>query len=301
LLVVKAFHHPLISIVIPVYNRASLITRALKSVQQQTYGNWEAVVVDDGSLDDTPQIVAALERDDERIRHIRQEKNRGAQAARNVGIRAATGEWIGFLDSDDSFLPNSLEIRLQALFRENLSVVHSAFNYVDRDGTIKPFCVPPIAGWVHRRLLAGTGPGFPALLVAKQALENIGYLDEKIVAFQEWETVIRLARHYRFGFVAEPTFLYDCRNSDSMSKSDLLGARGYEQVIRKHFKAILLSAGPGGLASHYQTSAMWYQRGGDRKAARRCILTAQMWSCVQDPKLVFRKLNKELHQLISRC
>src|SRR5262245_38190413 len=108
----KAINRPLISVVIPVYNRARIIARALKSVQEQTHQNWEAIVVDDGSTDDTVEIVTDLAQLDNRIRVIRQDKNRGAQAARNVGIRAARGEWVAFLDSDDLYLPNSLEVRL---------------------------------------------------------------------------------------------------------------------------------------------------------------------------------------------
>ena len=234
---------PLISIVIPTYNRAKVISEALKSVQQQTYKNWEAIVVDDGSKDNTWQVVDDLARDDRRIRFIRQEKNRGAQVARNAGIRAARGEWVAFLDSDDLLLPNSLEIRLEAVLKANISVVHSECNWIEKDGVIRAYGIPPIAGWVHQRLLAGPAPVFHTLLVAKDALERIGYLDEKIVAFQEWETVIRLAKHYRFGFVASPTCIYDCRHSDSMSRNDLLGAKGYEQVFQKHFMAILLVLG----------------------------------------------------------
>jgi glycosyltransferase involved in cell wall biosynthesis len=289
---------PLISVVIPTHNRATLLPGALNSIQQQTYKNWEAIVVDDGSKDNTQQVVDALARDDRRIRFIRQYKNRGAQVARNAGIRAARGEWIAFLDSDDVFLPNSLEVRLETLQKQNLFVVHSECNSIERDGSMKAYGIPPIAGRVHQRLLAGPGPLLQTLMVAKDALERIGYLDEKIVAFQEWETVIRLAKYYPFGFVASPTCIYDCRQSDSMSRNDLLGAKGYEQIFHKHFIAILSGPGPGALAHHYQTAAAWYERGGDQAAVRRCQLMARVFSCL-DPKIVLRKFSKALHSTRS--
>jgi hypothetical protein len=131
-------------------------------------------------------------------------------------------------------------------------------------------------------------------LVAKEALEKIGYLDEKIIGFQEWDTVIRLAKHYPFGFVASPTFIYDCRHSDSMSRNDLVTAKAYEQVFRKHFMAILAAVGPNGLANHYQIAATWYQRGADQAAARRCQSMARIWSWL-DPGATLRKFRRGLN------
>jgi glycosyltransferase involved in cell wall biosynthesis len=268
-------------------------------VQEQTYSHWEAIVVDDGSVDDTANAVTALSREDGRIRYIQQKKNRGAQAARNVGIRAARGEWIGFLDSDDLFLPNSLEIRMETLIRERVSVVHSQCNWIREDGSVESYGIPPLAGNVYTRLLRGPAPLLQCLLVAKEALAKIGYLDENIVAFQEWETVIRLAKHYPFGFVAAPTFLYDVR-PDSMSKNDLLGAKGYEQVFQKHFFPILFLTGPSSLASHYQTASTWYERGGDEAAARRCSGVAKVWSFLGKPQSALRKLDRGIQELVGR-
>ena len=288
------FGQPLISVVIPAYNRARLIPRALKSIQQQTHRNWEAIIVDDGSTDETAEVAARLAREDERIRFLRQEKNAGAQAARNLGIRAARGEWVAFLDSDDVFLPESLEIRLKALIQESLSVVYSDCNCIEPDGTIKRYGIPPLSGWIHDRLLTHEGPLFQTLMVSKQALVRIGYLDEKVVAFQEWDTAIRLAKYYPFAFVSTPTFLYDTRHSDSMSQNYLAGARGYEQVFHKNRVRILLFAGPGGLARLYQTAASWYERAGERASVRRCKLMAQVWSSL-DIRTAFWKVRKALH------
>jgi glycosyltransferase involved in cell wall biosynthesis len=279
----------LISVVIPAYNRANLMETVLRSVQLQTHKNWEAIIVDDGSVDKTSEVVGQLASKDPKVRYIRQPQNRGAQAARNAGIRAARGEWISFLDSDDHFLPHSLAVRLQTALAQKLSVVHSECNYVEEDGAVKPYGIPAIVGRAYERLLRGPAPLLQGLLVSKNALTRIGYLDESIVAFQEWDTFIRLAKHYEFGFVKEPTFLYDCRHSDSMSKNDLLGARGYEQVFHKHFTAILRLTGPSSLASHYHTAATWYRRGGDLAAARRCELKAGVWSSL-NPRVAARRL-----------
>ncbi len=284
---------PFVSVVVPAYNRAATIGNCLRSVQAQTHRNWEAMAVDDGSSDGTPEVVAQLAREDARIRLIRQDHNRGAQAARNVGIRAAQGEWIAFLDSDDQFLPHSLEVRLEVAKKEEVLVVHSESNVIQVDGSMNPYNVPPMAGWIYQRLLAGEGPMFPGLLVSTGALTRISYLDEKIVAFQEWDTAIRLAKYYPFGFEARPTFIWDCRNSDTISKDLLRSGRGYEQVFHKHYMAILRCAGPRALARHYRIAADWYRRGGDLRSVRRCRFMALLWSLL-DPKMALQKLRQLL-------
>lgn len=97
-----------LSIVIPTYNRAKVFPRAVKSVTKQTYTNWELIIVDDGSTDDTQTVVGRLQTKDRRIRYLRLPANRGFYAARNRGVEKASGDWVCFLDSDDEYLPGAL-------------------------------------------------------------------------------------------------------------------------------------------------------------------------------------------------
>ncbi len=284
---------PFVSVVVPAYNRAATIDNCLRSVQAQTHQDWEAIVVDDGSRDGTPEVVAQLAREDSRIRLIRRDRNRGAQAARNVGIRSAQGNWIAFLDSDDQFLPHSLEARLEVAKKEKALIVHSESNVIEADGSMRPYNVPPMAGWIYQRLLEGEGPMFPGLLVSRDALRRINYLDERIVAFQEWDTAIRLAKYYPFGFEGRPTFIWDCRTPDTISKDLLRSGRGYEQVFHKHYVAILRWVGPRALARHYRIAADWYRRGGDHRSVRRCHFMALVWS-PPDIRTASRKLRQLL-------
>jgi glycosyltransferase involved in cell wall biosynthesis len=269
---------PLITVVVPAYNRATTITDSVRSVQAQTYTKWELIVVDDGSSDGTPEVVAKLAQDDPRIRLIQQPRNGGAQAARNAGIRAGTGIWIAFLDSDDQYLPDSLEKRMILAKKENVCVVHSECHVIEPNGLMKTYGVHPITGDAYATLLAHEGPVFPALMVTRAALQRINYLDEEIKAFQEWDLSIRLAKHYRFAFETAPTFVYDCRGADTMSKDLLRGGRGYEQVFRKHLFAILSHIGPRGLVYHYQVAERWYKGGEDERAASRCARLSRFWS-----------------------
>lgn len=268
---------PRVSVIIPTYNRSRSIESAIQSVLVQTYQDLEVIVVDDGSTDETRDLIFALMKEDQRIQYLKHDTNRGAQAARNTGIRAAQGDWIAFLDSDDRWLPYSLESRLAAADREGVQVVHSECYVIQEDGNLKLFGVPPLMGWIYHQVLAHPGPVFPALLVTKEAIEKIGYLDERIRSWQEWDTTIRLAKHYSFGFVPEPTFVYDCRGADTISKKTLRDAQGYEQIVHKHVLAILLHVGPRGLADHYRFIASRYRMAGEQRAARRCDVLALLW------------------------
>jgi glycosyltransferase involved in cell wall biosynthesis len=281
---------PLVSIIIPSYNRAEKIIDALKSIQMQTYSNYEIIVVDDGSKDNTVEKLQPLVSKNKHLRLIKHEKNKGAQAARNTGIRAAKGEWIAFLDSDDQWLEESLKQRMAIAKQLNVSVVHSNA-YILHEGKSKEiYYVPPLEGFIYEKVLAKEGPIFPALLVKKEALVKIGYLDEKIKSFQEWDTCIRLARYFNFGFEPKPTFIYDYTTENAISRDYLRAGQGYEQVFTKHWLEILFCLGPEVLMLHYNMAAEWYQKGNDEKNTQRCKRNALIWKVVFSPMIILRKI-----------
>lgn len=284
---------PVVSVVVPVYNRQNVIGKCLASIQGQTQRDWEAIVVDDGSFDGTADVVEELAREDSRLALIRLDTNRGAQAARNVGIRASRARWVAFLDSDDKLLPDSLQTRLEAAAATGSPVVHSECLVRKRDGSIRRYNIRPLSGRVYSDLLIEEGPVFPALMVRRSALERIGLLDEQLVAFQEWDTVIRLAKHYRFAFVPEPTFVWDRQQLDTISGDFVRNGRGYEQVLHKHYLAILRHLGPRALGRHYNIAARWYARAGARGELRRCQLLALMWMAL-DPRSVITLMRSAL-------
>jgi len=286
----------LVTVVVPSFNRASKIEGALRSIQRQTCPYWEAVVVDDGSVDDSADKVAQLAREDPRIRLIRHRYNRGAQAARNTGIDAARTKWIAFLDSDDEWLPESLELRLDAAERGGLGVVHTGAYIIRENGDKSLYEVPATQGWVHTELLKRHGPMFQGLLVAKEALVKIGGLDERIVALQEWDTSIRLAEHFRFGFLAAPTFIWDCRGSDTMTKDRRRDAMGYEQVVSKHFFS-MLRTGPETLLIHYRKLAQRYANADAKADLCRIRLYARFWQLAGAPTRALKNIRKGLTPL----
>lgn len=268
---------PLVTVVIPVFNREATIEAALASVQAQTFSGWEAIVVDDGSVDSTQEKIIHFTRKDSRITLKSHARRRGAQAARNTGIDAARTKWVAFLDSDDLWLPNSLELRLRAANDYAMEVVHSGAYMIDEDGKRSVYELPALHGWIYRDILRGPGPMFQGLLVSADALRRIGGLDERVVAMQEWDTAIRLSKHYEFAYVPVPTYIWDCRCQNTITKDALRDAKGYEQVVHKHFSSILRHAGLAAISVHFGTLARRYYRAGAKTAAYRNFFYSLLW------------------------
>jgi teichuronic acid biosynthesis glycosyltransferase TuaG len=124
----------LVSVIMPAYNSERCIAGAIASVREQTYANWEVVVIDDGSQDTTVAILVELQQQDNRIRILRLETNQGVANARNVGIQAARGQYLAFLDSDDRWLPEKLRVQTEFMQRTGAAFTFSRYRRVERGG-----------------------------------------------------------------------------------------------------------------------------------------------------------------------
>ena len=241
-----------VSVVIPTHNRAYILPRAVRSVLGQTYPIHEIVIVDDGSTDDTDSVVWQFQRQYSQVKHFKIPKS-GAQAARNEGIRQATGTWIAFLDSDDEYLSDKIEKQMDVAIHEKVSAVHCEC-YVKRGDQLPVlFGTPAIKGNIYKTVLSSPGPTFPSLLVRKSALEAVGLLDQEVPSFQEWDTIVMLAKDNDFGYVHEPLFVYYCHDGETISKDMKRHTLGYAYIVEKHTIDILNYAGKDTLADHYRT------------------------------------------------
>ena len=194
-------HEPLITVVIPTYNRAQFISETIESVLDQTYPNIEIIVIDDGSTDNTEEVVARYV---PRVKYVKQ-KNAERGASRNHGLRLADGEFIVFLDSDDLLSPDKIKEDL-AIFKRTPSVglVYTDVLIVDTAGNpIKPIKRRGYAGKVTEKLLGNNFISIGAHLIRTQLVRDIGGFREEreLSGSEDWEMWVRLSTVTDFAYL----------------------------------------------------------------------------------------------------
>lgn len=200
---------PLVSVIIPSYNRAHMLPRAIESLIRQTHENWEALIVDDASTDNTSEVVENYIAKDKRIHFYPLTKNGGACIARNVGIEHAKGSFVTFLDSDDEYFPKKIELQVQCFqtsIVENLGIV-SCGREDARDGKVYLRWIPKKRGNIVNNLLQKerVGANTSFLMVKKEVLDQFNILfDPEMPAGQDWDFLVRVCQHANFDFVPEP-------------------------------------------------------------------------------------------------
>jgi len=222
-----------VSIVIPTHNRAGLLRLAIDSALAQTYPQVELIVVDDGSTDGTAAVVAQY---GERVTYLRQ-ANRDVAAARNTGVRAASGDYLAFLDDDDLILPDKIERQMQVLAaRPEVALVHCGYDYVDERGRRVGRTALLPEGQVLKQLLCRNFIWVGGPLIRRRALDQVGLFDESIPAISaDWELWLRIAMAgLPFACVQEPLGAYRI-HSDSMLADVARLERATVAILHKVF------------------------------------------------------------------
>lgn len=249
---------PLISVVMPSFNRAGLIGRTIASVLAQRFERFELIIVDDGSTDGTLELLK--EWDDRRIAVFQMRRNAGAPAARNAGVKMARSMLVAFQDSDDEWQPTLLEHHVQALRRADVSFCQLEQRY----GSGRAY-YPPM-GWqlaedAYAQLLGSSHISTQTLAMTRAIFKRVGGFDPAMPRFQDWDLVLRLARiGARFHYIDEPLAIaHD--SPDSLTRSLEKGIVGRQRLIEKHGEA--MNAQPTALFHHH------YVMGSQLRSLRR--------------------------------
>lgn len=225
---------PLVSVVIPTYNRINTLPAAIYSVLNQTYENMELIIMDDGSEDGTEEYVKSIS--DKRVRYKRSDINLGPSAARNLGARIARGEYLAFQDSDDEWMPDKLEKQMGLMMEsKELSLVYCVFEKY-RDGELlgyvpsKSMPYEEKCGDLFIHLLLSPLISTQTIVVKRELfLEENGF-NETLKSYEDWEFSLRFSRKHRIGFVDESLVRVNS-SPDSVNKR-------FDERIRSQFYMI---------------------------------------------------------------
>ena len=216
---------PNVSVIIPTYDRAHMIGDAIQSVLEQTYPDWELLVVDDGSHDHTKEVVAQVA--DARVRYLAQ-PHRGLSAARNTGVRNTRGHYVAFLDSDDVFLPGKLRAQASLLDAQpDVGLVGGGYFEVDAgwrvQRRIQPWDRHPTLACRDWLLACPFCPGVP--LVRREWLERAGLFDETMERAEDWDLWLRMAGlGCRMEWLRAPVYCYRIHGSNMVHDVSLMKA-----------------------------------------------------------------------------
>lgn len=232
---------PKVSVIIPAYNCAKFIDQTIKSVQNQTYEDWELLLIDDGSTDDTSRVVTSIQSQDPRVRYIYQPNFGASTRAKNVGLKESIGQYVAFLDHDDEWLPNKITRHLEIFENPSFNNVGlSATNIMivnKEDGSRLEHKMPQRGESLERLLERNFIFCSSGVMVRREVIERVGFFDENFKLGDDWDMWLRIALVSELAYIYEPLYYFN-RHSGTVTNNIKTQIRieDYEYGIKKHFE-----------------------------------------------------------------
>jgi glycosyltransferase involved in cell wall biosynthesis len=288
-------NQPKISVIIPTYNRVHLIGRAIESVLNQTYQDFEIIVVDDGSTDNTEKLIKNFQKKDKRIKYIQHKENKGEGAARNTGIKISKSPFIAFQDSDDESFPQRLEKQIKVFENESQKVglVYSDMLLISNKGQKKYFMSPrftPENGFIYEKALNYEilGIGIGTSLMPKRCFKVVGFFDDKIPYFVDVEFFIRLSKYFYFYHISEPLINFyrlDYNGVENFNSSPKNLVISRKLILKKYFFDIKKDRET--LAKHYLSICISLYKNNEFEEAREYSqFLTEIYSCISKDKKI---------------
>ena len=231
---------PLISIVMPVYNAEKFLSQSIESVLKQTYTNFELIIIDDYSTDNSAKIIKELLKSDRRIKLVSNEQNCGVAYTRNRGIEYANGDWVAFIDSDDMWQKDKLKKQVELLnyFDNEPILIYTGSSFIDENNKPYKFIMQVPKTVTYKELLKQNIISCSSTLVKKQALSNVKMqYDNMHEDFLTWLKILKKYNVYAYG-INEPLLIYRIsRNSKSGNK---IKAAKMTYMVYKNFGISLI-------------------------------------------------------------
>lgn len=266
---------PEVSVVIPTHNRAEFLRPAIQSVLAQTYQDFEIIIIDDGSTDNTQNVVRNFH--DQRIKYVRYETNRGEALSRNAGILRSEGKYIAFLDDDDEWFPEILEMQVKAMENghSDIGLVYTGRFIVDQaTDRILSQEIPQKRGDVYQDLLRENFVGATSVVLLKrEVIERVGLFDPNIAYGLDFDLWIRISKHSHFEYIKEPLVKY--RFHKSRLSNDLKTvSRGVADMRKKYGRKFILNNNY--FKSRYGIIGIKFCDMGNMKNGRKAFLSSIM-------------------------
>lgn len=224
-----------VSIIMPNYNCERFLEETINSVLAQTYKNWELLIVDDCSIDNSVKIIKNYCEKDVRIKLFTNEKNSGAAASRNLALREATGKWIAFLDSDDLWLPEKLEKQLNFMVDNDCKFSYTAYEHVNENKTPLNILVMGPKELSKRKMFRYCYPGCLTVMYDCSDIGVVQVPDEIANGENDYAIWLKVVKFYKCYFLNEVLALYRVRNSSLSHKSKKT------KLMRNHYKLFRIS------------------------------------------------------------
>ena len=230
---------PLVSVIIPTYNRAALLPRALQSVVEQTYSNMEIIVVDDGSTDATENTLRQM---GSQITLL-QQSHQGVSRARNLGIESANGEWLAFLDSDDVWQLNKIEQQIKSLQNEpEYRIAHADEIWIRSGVRVNPMKKhSKKGGWIFQDCLSLCFISPSSVVIHRSVFDRIGGFDESLPACEDYDLWLRITALYPVLYLSAPLTIRYGGHSDQLSMAHWGMDRFRIQALTKLLRSATLT------------------------------------------------------------
>jgi len=258
---------PKVSVIIPTYNRSEILKKSIGSVINQTFEDFELLVMDDGSDDNTQEVVRSFA--DKRILYARNESNLGVVGARNKAVSNSNGEYIAFLDDDDIWMPDKLErqTRLMEQSPSSIGAIYTGFYTVDDEiNKIVKVMVPRYRGNILEDILYYNFIATSTVLIKRECFEKTGLFDEKICYGEDFDMWIRVLEEYEFDYIKDPLVRY-LIHPDRITTNYGAVIKGLEEIMNKHKS--LFSLNNKAYSTNKLRIGIAYCMTGDTKAGRK--------------------------------